>query len=569
MEPVLLYSPKMGLRCARSGRLCPANLVNSNVVRAVRRRGNVNNGANAGPRYFNANNAVSNANWNYGGGHYLIQSRHDAFAISMPEETEMILAPRILFHGSQEPKYVRLERLSKSLKRRKDEKTLKRYGNLWESFCNISSAITAVELGTQNKRSDHTVRRKLCLEATSPEEKGKLDPEKVKRYARKLVDELESGWIHSPLKQKIVVPVHGKRRNIDCPTLKDHIIHWMLLLAIKEPLTRGMYEHSYGSIPKRGIDGARRAVERWIQHDDKCKYFVKLDIRKFYPSIDQERLKAMFRRVIKDNRILAVIDQVIGAVPQGLPIGTYTSQWFANFYLQGLDHHIVQDMYKLRRGKRIPYVSHYLRYMDDMLLFGNSARDLEKAVHEIMRYCRDELGLEIKPVWEIRRVASFARKPDGRRALVKGAAPVDIVGYRFYREHTEVRSNIYLHTQRTAAKAEKSLRKRGSILLAHAQAVISLSGWFSHADSEEYLRELNQTININFLRRVISYAAKRGIVGDAARIYCRAGRREGDYHILYGRSGGRTRKRHCISGRGLEYELPLAGQFAEACQRGT
>lgn len=51
----------------------PANLVNSNEVRAVRRGGNVNNGANAGPCYFNANNAVSNANWNYGAALILIQ----------------------------------------------------------------------------------------------------------------------------------------------------------------------------------------------------------------------------------------------------------------------------------------------------------------------------------------------------------------------------------------------------------------------------------------------------------------------------------------------------------------
>jgi len=53
-----------GIGCDPSGRLLPANLVNSNEVRAVRRGGNVNNGANCG-RYINANNAVSNANWNY------------------------------------------------------------------------------------------------------------------------------------------------------------------------------------------------------------------------------------------------------------------------------------------------------------------------------------------------------------------------------------------------------------------------------------------------------------------------------------------------------------------------
>lgn len=53
----------------------PANLVNSNAVRAVRRRGNVTNGRNAGPRYVNANNAPSNGNWNYGSGHYPYSSQ--------------------------------------------------------------------------------------------------------------------------------------------------------------------------------------------------------------------------------------------------------------------------------------------------------------------------------------------------------------------------------------------------------------------------------------------------------------------------------------------------------------
>ena len=58
----------------------PANLVNSNVVRAVRRGGNVNNGANAGPCYFNANNAPSNSNWNYGAALNLVQCRHGRFS---------------------------------------------------------------------------------------------------------------------------------------------------------------------------------------------------------------------------------------------------------------------------------------------------------------------------------------------------------------------------------------------------------------------------------------------------------------------------------------------------------
>lgn len=93
---------------------------------------------------------------------------------------------------------------------------------------------------------------------------------------------------------------------------------------------------------------------------------------------------------------------------------------------------------KTRRGKRIPYVSHYLRYMDDMLLFGNSKRDLEKAVREIQEYCKTELGLTIKPAWEIRKIAECVRKENGHKVLFTGTAPIDIVGYRFYRNRTEI-----------------------------------------------------------------------------------------------------------------------------------
>lgn len=76
MEYAVIISANLGLqRTLVEGFPFHANLVNSNVVRAVRRRGNLNNGANYGPRYVNANNAPSNANWNYGSGHYPVSSQ--------------------------------------------------------------------------------------------------------------------------------------------------------------------------------------------------------------------------------------------------------------------------------------------------------------------------------------------------------------------------------------------------------------------------------------------------------------------------------------------------------------
>ena len=436
---------------------------------------------------------------------------------------------------------------------------MKRVGNLWDSFASLANAELAVYNGTQNKRTDFVVRRKLGYHDDLPLHDGKLDPKKVKRYAQHRVDDLCAGWHPSPMRHLTVKPAYGKKRNIDCPTLADHIIHWMLIQTIHDAIMRGMYEHSYGSIPKRGIDAARKSVEKWVRQDTKAKYFVKLDIRKFYEHIDHELLKAAFRRVIKDPRLLEVTDRVIDCIPAGVPIGTYTSQWFANFFLQPLDHHIKQDMCKLRRGKRTNWVTHYLRYMDDLLLIGTSKRDLEKAVRETIRFCAAELKLEIKDCWEIRRIAMDSKD------VAPGVAPVDIVGYRCYRDHTEVRGSIFLHTSRLATKIEKRLRERGEVLLRDAEAVVSLCGWFQHADSKHFMETyIKPRIDLKLMREVISYASKNGIVGDASVLYCDQRRGDGPYQVLRGCSRGAARRRCCLHGNDVGDVLPLDGQLVAA-----
>ena len=435
---------------------------------------------------------------------------------------------------------------------------MKRVGGLWDDFRSFSNATGAINDGTEHKRGDFLVRRRVGYEDDDPKHIGALCPTKVKKQARLLIELVSSDWKPSPMKPKVIRPPRGKERNIMCPVLTDHFIHWMLIRTIKPCLMRGMYAHSYGSIPNRGIDGARATVERWIQHDPEAKYFVKLDIRKFYENIKQDILKSQFRHIIKDEKILTIIDKTIEAIPCGVPIGAYSSQWFANFYLQSLDHFIVQGLYKTRRGKQINFVKHYLRYMDDLLLIGSSKRDLEKAIRAVMQYCHDKLQIEIKPCWEIKLIAARKVDEQGKKINLPHVGPIDICGYRFYKDHTEIRSGIFLHASRLAAKIEKRLARDGTILLLHAQGLNSLCGWFSHGDSEYFLANyVNNRVNINFLKEVISYADKNGIVGDAARIYCRKRERDGRYQILYGCSGGSTRSRHCVSGYNVVDELPV------------
>lgn len=435
---------------------------------------------------------------------------------------------------------------------------MKRVGGLWEKLISMENAISAIEHGTINKRTDQIVRRKLGYADDHPDHTGKLNPKKVRFLAKRLIDIVTEGWVHQSFRQKMVCPPRGKKRNINCPTLTDHLIHWMIIQTIKPCIMRGMYDHTYGSIPGRGIDAARATVERWVQHDDKAKYFVKLDIRKFYDNVDQDILLDAYRKVIKDEKVLALLHTLIRAAPSGVPIGAYPSQWNGNFYLQPLDHHIVQDLYKTRRGKRTNFVRHYLRYMDDMLLIGTSKRDLEKAVRDIIRYCRETLKIEIKPCWEIKIIATSKIDANGKKIVEPHTAPIDICGYRFYKDHTEVRGSIFLHASRLASKIAKNLDEEGFVFLVEAEGLVSLCGWFEHADSEYFLSHyVNARVNVNFLKGVISYASKNGIVGDASRIFCRRSERDGQYHILYGHSAGRARRRNSILRDRVEHEVSL------------
>ena len=126
---------------------------------------------------------------------------------------------------------------------------------------------------------------------------------------------------------------HHKVRRIRKPHYKyDQIIHHCIIQVLQPILTAPMYEYSCGSIPKRGAHYGKRRLEKWIRNDAKgTKYVFKMDIKHFYESVDQDVLKSMLKAKIKDWQALELIYTVIDSCEKGLPLGNYTSQWFANF----------------------------------------------------------------------------------------------------------------------------------------------------------------------------------------------------------------------------------------------
>lgn len=116
-------------------------------------------------------------------------------------------------------------------------------------------------------------------------------------------------------------------------------------------------------ISSRGPHAALLKLRQYVENDPSgTKYCLKLDIKKFFPNIDKAILKSLLRRKFKDKDLLWLLDDIVDSYdngnPKGIPIGSYTSQYFGNFYLSYFDHWAKEE-------KHIKYL---LRYMDDIVM---------------------------------------------------------------------------------------------------------------------------------------------------------------------------------------------------------
>lgn len=293
--------------------------------------------------------------------------------------------------------------------------------------------------------------------------------------AKMLLDET---YVPSNPEQTILYEkISAKERVISkIPFYPDQIIGHAVIQTIMPIITRGLYRYTCSNIPGRGTIFAKRSCERFIRKDPRnSKYCLKMDITKFYPSISQSLLKQKLRRVIKDGKLLRLLDKIIEIVPSGLPIGTYTSQWLSNFYLQDLDHFIKEKC----------LVKYYLRYADDLVLLGSNKRRLYKVKHEIDSF----LDLQIKNNWKIFRI-------DDRHC-------VDFVGYKIYRHRTAIRKRIFRNIRRLMLRIIKKIDNHKKITSKEARSFFSYYGYIKNSDSYYLNHTYLKDINIYRMKRVL------------------------------------------------------------------
>ena len=124
------------------------------------------------------------------------------------------------------------------------------------------------------------------------------------------------------IEKKIYDGANKKERTIYKPKFyPDQCVHWALMLQIEDILKKGMYDWSCAAIEGRGVHYGARHIKKILVRDRKnTKYCLKLDIKKYYPSINKELLKKKFIRIIKDYDVLELIEKIIDSSEEGLPI---------------------------------------------------------------------------------------------------------------------------------------------------------------------------------------------------------------------------------------------------------
>lgn len=248
-----------------------------------------------------------------------------------------------------------------------------RKGHLFEKICSYENLIRAAYKASRGKLGKVRVARFMF----------NLEFE-VLRLHREM---LNNKYYPSPYKSFFIY--EPKRRHICAADFRDRVVHHAICNYL-EPIFERMFV--YDSYACRKGKGAHSAVKRVQRLCTGNNYFLKADIEQFFASINHEILKALLKRKIKDSALLGFLDRIIdlpfpGQVPgKGLPIGNLTSQWWANFYLDRLDHFIKDTL-----GVKI-----CIRYMDDFIILALSKEELHYIRAAVRDFLRENLQLTFK-----------------------------------------------------------------------------------------------------------------------------------------------------------------------------
>ena len=239
----------------------------------------------------------------------------------------------------------------------------------------------------------------------------------------------------------------------------DRIVHHALMNVLEPIFVKTFTVNTYSCIKGRGIHRAVDNLKNALKDVDNTTHCLKLDVKKFYPSINHDILKQILRRKFKDKDLLWLLDDIIDST-DGVPIGNYTSQYFANLYLTYFDHWI-------KETKRVRY---YFRYADDIVILSSDKHYLHTLLGEIKEYLSTNLKLTVKKNYQVFPV---------------GVRGIDFLGYVFF-------SSTHVLIRKSIKKRFARMMKRNY----NTHSFSSYNGWIKHCNGRHLLKKLTKQQNI-------------------------------------------------------------------------
>lgn len=254
------------------------------------------------------------------------------------------------------------------------------------------------------------------------------------------------------------------------PYYPDRIVHHAIMNILEPIWVRTFTHNTFSCVKNRGIEGCARYVDKIIRkYEGKSLYCLKIDIKKYYPSVKHHVMKRLIRRKIKDKSLLWLLDEIIDST-DGLPIGNYLSQYLANLYLAYFMH-MVNEVWKLDAAE----------YADDIVFFSDNKEALHEAFRGFIKpYLENDLELVVKGNYQIFPIAENRYDKHGRM--------LDYVGYCFYRKQKLIRKSIKRNFCRAAAKLNR--KQPVPPLKEYKQVICPWLGWAKHSNSKHLLQTI-------------------------------------------------------------------------------
>jgi len=323
---------------------------------------------------------------------------------------------------------------------------MKRYGNLFEQITSFENLIKAARKAQRGKRyKNSTAKFNMGLEN---ELLSLLKELQEKTYR---IGSYKQFYIYEP-----------KKRLISALPYRDRVVQHALCNIIELIIEKSFIYDAYAC---RKDKGSHKAVNRFTAYCRKNRYVLKCDVKQYFASIDHEVLFGVIKRKIKDPDLLWLIRLIIDSTPSpGIPIGNLASQIFANLYLNDLDHYL-KEAIKCR---------HYIRYMDDLIVFGDDKNMLNDVRYAISGFL-GQLKLNLHP---------------HKSQIYLTASGVAFLGYKIYPTHRLV---VKINVKKARKRFKKYLGRLKSSLIRWSAITASIRSWFgyvTHADSFNLRRRL-------------------------------------------------------------------------------